>query len=82
MKDLLKNLPQILEILPGIVKHLKYIPILMVLSGIGYGAYMYLSNYKDPYKCFNNEIYERISIDSSVYKFKGGYCVTLDEKEK
>ena len=43
---------------------------------------MYLSNYKDPYKCFNNEIYERISIDSSVYKFKGGYCVTLDEKEK
>jgi hypothetical protein len=81
MKDLLKFLPQILSFMPEIVKYIKYIPILMVFGGIGYGAYYFATTYKDPYKCHNNEIYERMSIDSEVYKFKGGYCVNLNVKD-
>jgi len=75
MKDLLKLLPQLLGMMPGIVKFLKYIPILMILVGIGYGAMYWTQNYKDPYKCVDNEIYEQVRIDSNVYKFKGGYCI-------
>jgi len=75
MKDFLKNLPQILSVLPGIISVLKYIPILMLLGGIGYAGYFFFQRYQDPYKCYNNEIYERMSFDSGVYKFKGGYCV-------
>lgn len=83
MKDLLKYLnflPQILGVLPGIMSNLKSLVILVVvvslIGGIGYGIYYYMNFlYKDPYKCYNNEIYERMSIDSSVYKFKGGYCI-------
>lgn len=81
MKDLLKFLPQILGYMPQIIKYIKYIPILMILGGIGYAGYYFVITYKDPYKCFNNEIYERMSIDSAVYKFKGGYCVDKDAKE-
>ena len=76
MKDLIKlipqYLPQILNILPGIIK---YIPVLAVLAGLGYGIYYFVLTYKDPYQCVDNEIYERLSIDSNIYKFKGGYCV-------
>jgi hypothetical protein len=75
MKDLLKNLPQILGALPEIVKYLKYIPILMVLAGIGYGAFYFIENRKDPYKCVNNHIFEQLRIDSDVYVFKGGTCI-------
>ena len=75
MKALLEILPKLLELMPEIVKFLKYIPILMVLAGIGYGVYYATQNYRDPYKCFNNEIYERMSVESTVYQFKGGYCV-------
>ena len=50
MKDLLKFLPQFLEMMPGIVKYLKYIPILMVLAGIGYGIFYWSQNYRDPFK--------------------------------
>jgi hypothetical protein len=75
MKDLLNILPKILELMPGIVKFLKYIPILMVLAGIGYGAFYWSQNYKDPYKCVDNQIYEQVRMDSNVYEFKGGYCV-------
>jgi len=75
MKELLKILPQLLENLPGIIKYLKYIPIIMILAGIGFGAYTFFINYRDPFKCVNNEIYEQIRVDSNVYKFKGGYCV-------
>jgi hypothetical protein len=75
MKDLLKYLPQILNILPGIIQYIKYIPVLMALGGIGYGTFYFVTSYKDPYKCVDNEIYERMSLDSNVYKFKGGYCV-------
>jgi hypothetical protein len=75
MKDLLKNLPQILGALPEIVKYLKYIPILMVLAGIGYGAFYFIENRKDPYKCVNNHIFEQLRIDSDVYVYKGGTCI-------
>jgi hypothetical protein len=80
MKDLLNILPKILELMPGIVQFLKYIPILMILAGIGYGAFYWSQNYKDPYKCVNNEIYEQVRMDSNVYQFKGGYCVDGDVK--
>jgi hypothetical protein len=82
MKDLLKLLPQILEMMPGIVKYLKYIPILMILAGIGYGVYGFTQSYRDPYKCVNNEVYEQIRVDSGVYVFKGGYCVEDTAKPK
>jgi hypothetical protein len=75
MKDLLKFLPQILGAMPEIVKYLKYIPILMVLAGLGYGAVYYMDNRKDPYKCVNNHVFEQLRIDSDVYVFKGGTCV-------
>jgi hypothetical protein len=39
LKALLDILPKLLELMPEIVKFLKYIPILMVLGGIGYGVY-------------------------------------------
>lgn len=77
MKDLLKvlpqYLPQILQTLPAVIK---YVPILLIICGIGFGIYYFFTNYTDPYMCVDNEIYERISIDSKVYKFKGGYCVS------
>ena len=75
MKELLNLLPKLLEMMPGIVKFLKYIPILMVLAGIGYGVFYWSQNYRDPFKCVNNEIYEQVRMDSNVYQFKGGYCV-------
>jgi hypothetical protein len=80
MKNLLDILPKLLELMPGIVQFLKYIPILMILAGIGYGAFYWSQNYKDPYKCVNNEIYEQVRMDSNVYRFKGGYCVDGDVK--
>jgi hypothetical protein len=80
MKDLLNILPKLLEMMPGIVKFLKYIPILMILAGLGYGIFYWSQNYRDPYKCVNNEIYEQVRVDSNVYQFKGGYCVDGDVK--
>jgi hypothetical protein len=75
MKELLKNLPQILSALPEIVKYLKYIPILMILAGLGYGVVYLAQNRKDPYKCVNNHVFEQLRIDSDVYVFKGGTCI-------
>lgn len=75
MKDLLKFLPQILSALPELSKYIKIIPILLVLAGIGYGAYYYFTNYKDPFKCVNNQVFEQIRVDSNVYVFKGDTCV-------
>jgi hypothetical protein len=80
MKDLLNILPKLLEMMPGIVRFLKYIPILMILAGLGYGVFYWSQNYRDPYKCVNNEIYEQVRMDSNVYQFKGGYCVDGDVK--
>lgn len=71
-KDLLKYLPQILELLPKIIK---YVPALLIIGGLGFLIYYFVINYSDPYLCHDNEIYERISIDSNVYQFKGGYCM-------
>ena len=48
MKQLLEMLPKILGMMPEIVKYIKYIPILMILAGIGYGIYYAAQNYKDP----------------------------------
>ena len=75
MKDLLEKLPQILGMMPQIVQFLKYIPILMLLAGIGYGVFYYMENHKDPYICVNNHVFEQIRIDSNIYVFKGGTCV-------
>jgi hypothetical protein len=75
MKDLLEKLPQILGMMPQIVQFLKYVPILMLLGGIGYGAFYYMDNHKDPYICVNNHVFEQLRIDSDVYVFKGGTCV-------
>lgn len=75
MKELLAILPKLLEMMPGIVKFLKYIPILMVLAGIGYGVFYWSQNYRDPFKCVDNQIYEQVRVDSNVYQFVGGYCV-------
>ena len=52
----------------------------MILAGIGYGVYYWTQNYRDPYMCVNNEIYEQVRVDSKVYKFKGGYCVEDNAK--
>ena len=75
MKELLKSLPQLLAALPEIVKYLKYIPIIMILAGLGYGVYYYAQNHKDPFICVNNHVFEQIRIDSDIYFFKGGTCV-------
>jgi hypothetical protein len=75
MKDLLEKLPQILGMMPQIVQFLKYIPILMILGGIGYGVFYYMENHRDPYICVNNHVFEQIRIDSDIYVFKGGTCV-------
>jgi hypothetical protein len=73
LQKLLQNLPQILQTLPSIVK---YLPILLIIGAILFGLYFAASKYKDPYRCYDNEIYEQISVTSNVYKFKGGYCIS------
>jgi hypothetical protein len=75
MKDLLKFLPQILSALPELSKYVKIIPILLVIAGVGYGIFYYFTNYKDPYKCVNNQVFEQIRVDSNVYVFKGEVCI-------
>jgi hypothetical protein len=75
MKDLFKFLPQILSALPELSKYVKIIPILLLLAGLGYGAFYYFTNYKDPYKCVNNQVFEQIRVDSNVYVFKGDTCI-------
>jgi hypothetical protein len=82
MKELLNILPKLLELMPGIVKYLKYIPILMILAGIGYGIFYWSQNYRDPFKCVDNQIYEQVRMDSNVYEFKGGYCVEGKDERK
>jgi hypothetical protein len=90
MKQLLEILPKLLGMMPELIKYIKYIPILMILAGIGYGTMYFVQNYKDPYKCFNNQLYKQISMDSNVYTFIGDICVdsqkptipVLTEEEK
>ena len=80
MKQLLEMLPKILGMMPEIVKYIKYFPILMILGGIGYGTYYVVQNYKDPYKCYNNQLFQQKSIDSNVYVFVGDVCVSGNEE--
>jgi hypothetical protein len=80
MKQLLEMLPKILGMMPEIVKYIKYFPILMIMGGIGYGVFYVVQNYKDPYKCYNNQLFQQKSIDSNVYVFVGDVCVSGDEK--
>jgi len=75
MKDLLEILPKILGFLPEVIKYLKYIPIIMILGGIGYGLYYVMQNAKDPYKCYNNQLFEQKSVLSNVYIFIGETCI-------
>lgn len=79
MKELLESLPKILGFMPEIIKYLKYIPILLVLGGIGYGGYYFMQNAKDPYKCYNNQLFEQKSIISNVYIFNGETCIEGSE---
>lgn len=80
MKQLLDILPKLLGMMPELVKYIKYIPILMILAGVGYGIFYAVQNYKDPYKCFNNQLYAQKSIDSNVYIFIGDVCVSGEDK--
>ena len=74
-------LPKILGMMPELVKYIKYIPILMILAGIGYGVLYVVQNYKDPYKCYNNQLFKQKSIDSNVYVFVGDICVSGDNEK-
>ena len=80
MKQLLEMLPKLLGMMPEIVKYIKYFPILMILGGIGYGVFYFVQNYKDPYMCYNNQLYAQKSMDSNVYIFVGDVCVSSNEK--
>lgn len=81
MKQLLELLPKILGVMPEIIKYIKYIPILMILAAIGYGAYYFFKNYRDPYKCYNNQLFIQKSIDSNVYIFVGDPCISGNDTE-
>jgi hypothetical protein len=81
MKQLLEILPKLLGMMPELIKYIKYIPILMILAGIGYGVVYVVQNYKDPYKCFNNQLFQQKSIDSNVYVFVGDVCVSGDDEK-
>ena len=81
MKQLLEMLPKLLGMMPEIVKYIKYFPILMILGGVGYGVVYFVQNYKDPYKCFNNQLYAQNSIDSNVYVFVGDICVSSNDEK-
>lgn len=82
MRQLLEILPKLLSMMPELVKYIKYIPILMILCGIGYGIFYFVQNYKDPYKCYNNQLYVQKSIDSNVYVFVGDICVSGEDKNE
>ena len=81
MKQLLEMLPKIWGAMPERVKYIKYIPILMILAGIGFAVYYGAQRYKDPYLCYNNQLYAQKSIDSNVDMFVGDVCVSGNENE-
>ena len=80
MKQLLEILPKLLGMMPEVVKYIKYIPIIVILAGLGYGAFYFTQNYRDPYKCYNNQLFKQKSIDSNVYIFMGDPCIDGNEK--
>ena len=77
MKDLLasliNNLPKILEVLPQIIK---YIPVILLIAGLGYAAYIFYNDFPPLYVCYNNQIYE-LHWGSKVYVFQGGTCIQM-----
>lgn len=79
MKDLLKYLPQALTVLPVLVKYFKYIMILIfvsvILAVLGAIGWYFMTNFKDPFVCHDNQLYEQTAFYSDVYTFKGTYCV-------
>lgn len=81
MKQLLEMLPKLLGMMPELVKYIKYFPILMILAGIGYGAVYFVQNYKDPYMCYNNQLFKQKSMDSNVYVFIGEICVSGNDEK-
>ena len=54
----------------------------MVLGGVGYGVYLVLMNYKDPYKCYNNQLFVQKSVISDVYIFNGETCIEGKETQQ
>ena len=73
LTNLLQNLHKILEVLPQIIK---YIPIILVLIGLGYGLYLLYSDTPPLYVCYNNQMYE-LKWLSKVYVFKGDTCIQM-----
>jgi hypothetical protein len=53
----------------------------MILGGIGYGVYYVMQNAKDPYKCYNNQLFEQKSVLSNVYIFIGETCIEGGAKD-
>ena len=51
----------------------------MLMAGIGYGIYYAALHYKDPFVCYNNQLYKQKSWDSNVYIFIGDVCVSGNE---
>jgi len=82
LKALLELLPKILGFMPEIAKYIKYIVILAIVGGIGYGIYYTLSTMRDPYKCYNNQLFEQKSVLSNVYIFNGDPCISGDLQEQ
>lgn len=77
MKDLvaslINNLPKIFELLPQIIK---YVPLILIIAGLGYAAYIFYIDFPPLYVCYDNQIYE-LQFGSKVYVFKGGYCIQM-----
>jgi hypothetical protein len=68
---ILQNLPQILSVLPQIIK---WVPILVILAGLGYGGYLVLERMPPLYVCAGNQTWEW-KFGSNVYTFVGETCI-------
>jgi len=52
------------------------------MAGVGYGIYYAANNMKDPYKCYNNQLFEQKNVLSNVYIFNGETCIDGSLKEQ
>lgn len=73
LSNLLQNLPKILEVLPLVIK---WVPIILLLIGLGFVAYKFYTDAPPIYICYNNQMYE-LKWLSKVYVFKGDTCVQM-----
>ena len=73
LANLLQNLPKILDTLPQIIK---YVPIILVLFGLGFAVYVLYNDAPPFYVCYNNQVYE-LKMWSKVYVFKGDTCIQM-----